>query len=284
MNVAQQPLPVREELVPAAGGIKLLVRSWLPAEPARGIVAIVHGFKSHSGHYFWAADQLVASGFAVYAVDLRGRGKSGGERFYVEKLDDYLGDVRQLVDLARSRHADVPVFLLGHSAGGVISTVFTLDNQAQLAGLICESFAFEVPAPGFVLAAVKWLSRIAPRLKVLKLPNADFSRESHVVAAMNKDPLLADEVQPAHTVAEMVGANARLRREFPQIKLPVLILHGTADKVTLPKGSQAFFKAAGAADKTLKLYDGHVHDLLNDTGRERVMADIKQWLLAHLAQ
>jgi acylglycerol lipase len=99
---------------------------------------------------------------------------------------------------------------------------------------------------------------------------------------MNRDPLIADEVQPTNTVAELVRADERLKREFPLITLPVLILHGTADKVTNPKGSQLFYETAGSRDKTLQLYDEYVHDLLNDVGKEKVMADIASWIGARL--
>jgi alpha-beta hydrolase superfamily lysophospholipase len=214
----------------------------------------------------------------VYALDLRGRGKSGGERFYVDHVSKYVGDLAALIRLAKSREPGLAVFLLGHSAGGVVSCVYTLENQRELAGLICESFAFRVPAPGVVLALVKGLSGIAPRLRVLKLKNEDFSRDPKTVNSMNEDPLIHHEVQPAKTVAALVRADERLKREFPRITLPVFIMHGTVDKATLPSGSQFFYDTAGSTDKTLKLYQGHFHDLLNDFDREIVMADIKAWI------
>lgn len=272
----------REEKVMGSSGMNVFIRSWRPHAAARGVVAIVPGFNSHSGYYLWAAEQLVAMDLAVYAVDLRGRGNSDGERFFIEKFADYLSDVSTMVDLAKSREPGLPVFILGHSAGGVVSCVYTLENQAGLAGLICESFAFQVPAPDFVLAVLKGLSHIAPHAHVLKLNNEDFSRDPKVVEFMNNDPLIAHEVQPTLTVAEMVRADERLKREFPLIKLPVFILHGTLDKATKPSGSQLFFDTAGSADKTLKLYEGHYHDLLNDIGKEQVMADIQSWLSARL--
>jgi acylglycerol lipase len=273
---------VREEKVEGGAGLEIFVRSWRPDGAARGVVAIVHGVNSHSGYYLWAAEQLVASGLAVYALDLHGRGKSDGERFYLEKIGDYVDDVNSLVRLAKSREPGLPVFLLGHSAGGVISSVYTLEHQAELAGFICESFAFRVAAPDFALAVVKGLSHLAPHAHVLRLKNEDFSRDPQVVRAMNADPLIADEVQPTRTVAELVRADERLEREFPLITLPVLILHGTADKVTRSSGSQLFFDTAGSTDKTLKLYEGHVHDLLNDLDKEIVMADITAWIQARL--
>jgi alpha-beta hydrolase superfamily lysophospholipase len=174
------------------------------------------------------------------------------------------------------------MFMLGHSAGGVVACTYALDHQAELAGLICESFAFQVPAPDFALAVLKGLSHIAPHAHVLPLKNEDFSRDPKVVAAMNADPLIAHETQPTQTVAAMVRADERLKKEFPLITLPVLILHGTADKATRPSGSQAFYDAAGSTDKSLKLYEGAFHDLLNDTDKETVMADITRWVDEHL--
>jgi len=266
----------------STGGLNIFFRSWRPTAKPRGVVVVVPGFNSHSGYYGWVADQFVARGLAVYAVDLRGRGKSDGERFYVQQFADYVSDASGLVALAKSREPGLPVFLLGHSAGGVVACTYALEHQAELAGLICESFAFQVPAPDFALAVLKGLSHIAPHAHVLPLKNEDFSRDPKVVAAMNADPLIAHETQPTQTVAAMVRADERLKQEFPLITLPVFILHGTADKATRPSGSQAFYDAAGSTDKTLKLYDGGFHDLLNDTDRETVMADITRWVDARL--
>ena len=273
---------VREETFESRGGVKIHLRSWQPAGAARAVVVLCHGVNSHGGQYVWPAEQLVDAGFAVYALDLRGRGKSEGERFYVEDVADYVGDVDGTIRIAKSRHAGLPVFLLGHSAGGVVSATYTLDHQSELAGFICESFAFQVPAPGFALATLKGLAHIAPRLPALKLRNEDFSRDSEAVARLNADPLIAHEVQPAATVAALVRADERLREEFPKITLPVLIMHGTADKATVCHGSEFFYQTAGSKDKTLKLYEGHYHDLLADTGKEAVLADVRAWIEKHL--
>ena len=260
------------------GGLNIFTRSWLPAGQARGVVVLVHGFNSHSGYYSWVAGQLVANGLAAYALDLRGRGKSEGERFYVEKFSDYVNDVHSFVKIAKSEQPNLPAFLLAHSAGGVVGCVYALEHQAELSGLICEDFAHEVPAPDFALAVFKGLSHIAPHAHTLKLKNEDFSRDPKVVEAMNSDPLIANESQPVETMAEMVRADERLKKEFPLITLPVLILHGSADKVTKPSGSQHFYERAGSKDKTLKIYEGNYHDILNDIDKETVMADILEWL------
>jgi acylglycerol lipase len=264
------------------GGVHLFFRSWRPSVPPRAVVVIVPGFNAHSAYYAWAGGQLVADRLAVYALDLRGRGRSDGERFYVDTFDDYVADVASLVAFATSTEPAVPVFLLGHSAGGVVASLFTVDHQRELAGFICESFAYQVPAPDFALAVFKGLSHVAPHAHILHLKNEDFSRDPQAVAVMNADPLIAHETQPTRTLAAMVRADERLTDAFPRITLPLLILHGTADQATRPGGSQLFYDAAGSTDKTLKLYEGHVHDLLNDLGKDAVMADIRRWIDARV--
>jgi acylglycerol lipase len=276
------PATAQEERIDSSNGVRIFVRSWSAGPNPPAVIVICHGVNSHGGQYGWVGEQFAAAGFAVYALDLRGRGKSEGERFYVEHVEDYVSDVAAVVSLAKSRNPGAPVFLLGHSAGGVVSSIYVLENQAELAGFICESFAFQVPAPGFALAAIKGLSHIAPRLPVLKLKNEDFSRDPKAVEALNNDPLTAHEVQPAITVAALVRADERLREEFPRITLPVLIMHGTEDRATVCHGSEFFFETVGSRDKTLKLYKGHYHDLLNDLGKEEVMNDIRRWIEARL--
>lgn len=263
-------------------GLRIAYRRWTPPGAARGMVVIVPGFNSHSGYYLWVADQLTELGLAVYAIDLRGRGQSDGERFYVQDFDEYLADVDGLVRIARGAHPGLPLFVLGHSAGGVVSCLYALAHQSELAGLICESFAFQVPAPDFALAVLKGLAFVAPHAHVLRLKNEDFSRDPAVVDAMNADPLIAHETQPTQTVAEMVRADERLKDAFPAFTLPLLILHGTEDKATRPSGSQQFFDRAGSPDKSLKLYNGAYHDPLNDTDKSLVIGDIAAWLTARL--
>ncbi|MGC4039001.1 MAG: alpha/beta hydrolase [Chitinophagaceae bacterium] len=259
-------------------GLKIFTRTWLPAGTVRGAIIIVHGLNSHSGYYQWVADQFISANYAAYALDLEGRGESEGERFYVQSIYDYVNEVDQLVDIARAAHPGLPAFILGHSAGGVVSCLYTLEHQEKLNGLICESFAYQVPAPDFALAVLKGLSHIAPHLHTIKLKNEDFSRDKSVVERMNNDALIAHESQPSKTMEQLVIADERLKKDFPLIKLPVLILHGTNDKATKYSGSQFFHDHAGSTDKTLHLYEGHYHDLLNDVDKEKVMADIIDWV------
>jgi alpha-beta hydrolase superfamily lysophospholipase len=267
-----------EDSFEGTGGLKIATRTWRPASSPRGAIVLVHGFNAHSGHYRWAAEQLAKDGLVVYALDLRGRGQSEGERFYVERFDEYVDDVARLVSIVKQNEPGLPLFMLGHSAGGVVACSYALDHGAQLAGLVSESLAFRVPAPAFALKALKGVSLLAPHARVLRLKNEDFSRDPKRVAQMNADPLIRDEVQPAQTVAAMVRADERLARESGKIKLPILLLHGTSDNATKPAGSEYLFKHVASIDKTLELYEGHYHDLLADFGRQQVIADIVGWI------
>lgn len=259
-------------------GQKVFYRHWRSADVPKAVVVIVHGFNSHSGYFQWVAEQLTVSDYEAYALDMRGRGNSDGERFYIQDYSDIIGDIDRLVTIAKTAHPTLPIFLLGHSAGGVLSSVYTLEHQNRLNGFISESFAFQIFAPDFALAVLKGISHLVPHAHVVKLKTEDFSRNASVVEAMFNDPLIAHEVQPTKTMQQLVLAVERLKAEMSTITLPLLIMHGSEDKVTRPSGSQYFYDHAGSKDKTLKLYEGHYHDLLNDVDKEIVMADILQWL------
>lgn len=282
MSLSNVASPI-EQWLDGKGGLRIFTRYWEASGTPKASLVICHGVNSHGGQYIRAGEEFSARGYAVTALDLRGRGRSEGERFYVDTIDDYVSDLSQTIELARSRHPDLPVYLLGHSAGGVTSVTYALDYQDRIAGLICESFAFRVYAPNFALKLLEGASHIAPHAHVLRLKMEDFSRDPAWVAQLNADPLTLDEVQPVQTVASFARAGERFEREFSRITLPLLILHGTADKATRPDGSQQFFDEAGSPDKKLNLYEDHYHDLLNDLGREEVMDDIVEWMDARVA-
>jgi acylglycerol lipase len=273
--------PVSEQWLEGTGG-RLFTRHWEPDGQSKASLVICPGFNAHSGQYVRAAEEFAGRGLAVTAVDLRGRGKSDGERFYVEQIGDYVSDLSLTIEAARDRHPDLPVYLLGHSAGGVTAASYALDHQDRIAGLICEDFAFRVFAPDFALKLIEGASHIVPHVHVLKLKMEDFSRDPEWLAQLLADPLTRDETQPVETVAALARAAERLDREFGRITLPVLILHGTADKLTRPDGSEQFHREAGSSDKTLRLYEGSYHDPLNDLDREQVRDDIVAWIDARL--
>lgn len=273
---------MHENVFESFDGLKIFYRSWRPDGPPKAVVVINHGVLAHSGQYLWPGEALAAAGFAVHAIDMRGRGRSEGKRFSISDVAEYTGDLDRLIGIAKQGDPGLPVFLIGHSAGGVVGCTYALDHQDELAGFICESFAYRVYAPAFLQWLLKALGGLIPNVPVLKLNTDDFSRDPAVAERLRNDPLIKGEVQPVSTVAALIRATERMTREFSRITLPILVLHGTADKVTVPSGSPFFHAHAGSADKTLTLYEGHVHDLLSDTGKEGVLGDIVAWITARL--
>ena len=199
------------------GGVKIFTREWQPAGKPHGVVVISHGFNAHSGQYEWVAQQFTSKGLAVYALDHRGRGRSEGERFFVKKFADYTKDLATFIDMVKAREPGLPVFLLGHSAGGVIACVYALEHQDEIAGLICEDFAYQVPAPDIALAIAQGAQPRAPHAHVFKLKNEDFSRDPGGRGGDERRP--ADRQRGrsrAQTVAELVRADERAEEELPR--------------------------------------------------------------------
>jgi acylglycerol lipase len=259
-------------------GQQIFYRNWKTGANPKGIILLIHGLNSHSGYFRSFALQLNKINVEVYAMDIVGRGQSDGERYYISAYSDIVNDIDQLTDIAKSANPVAPVFLFGHSAGGVFAAVYAVQHQDKLKGLISASFAFQIPAPAFALSTMKVLGYLIPHARVVKLNNEDFSRDTAIVSTMNNDLLLAKEKQPTRTMQQLILADEYLKKRIPELKLSLFILHGTADKVTKPVGSQYFMVHASSNDKQLNLYDGYCHDLINDKDNDRVIGDIIDWL------
>jgi alpha-beta hydrolase superfamily lysophospholipase len=268
-----------------ADGESISYRAWRPASsPSRAAVLLVPGFKAHSGRYDWIGRQLASMGFAAHAVDLRGRGESEGPAFVVEDFEQYVQDVEAMAVAVRAAEGHAPSFVVGHSAGAVVALLYAIRHQQELAGAVAMGIAQELPAPGLALWAFKLLGKVLPRAPVLKLKSEDFTRDREILASMNADPLIATEAEPLQTVAALIRATERLRAQIERLTVPVLFMHGTADRAARPSGSESLYAAAGSRDKQLQLYEGVLHEPLADLGRERVLADLLKWLDEHVTR
>jgi acylglycerol lipase len=267
-----------------AKGLEIYWQTWREQVPARAVVVISHGAGEHSGRYERPALALAEMGYPVYALDHRGHGRSEGRRALVDRLDNAAADLDLLIDLARREQPDVPLFLLGHSLGGTIALRYALRHQDKLDGLILSGpvAAVDLP-PAPVRLAAKALSAVAPWMGALGVDPAVVSRDPVEVEAYRTDPLVHHGKLPVRTVAEIAAATERFPEQVGGLTLPILLVHGSEDRLAPVRGSRMVHERAGSEDKTLKIYDGFFHEVLNELpeDRARVLADIVAWLNAH---
>jgi alpha-beta hydrolase superfamily lysophospholipase len=275
--------PTDEATFAGERGLEIFWCRWRPAGAPRSVVVIAHGAGEHSGRYGHVAARLIREGHAVYALDHRGHGRSGGKRALVDRLDYTVADLDRLVLLARESHADLPVFLLGHSMGGLIALSYTVQHQDRLSGLILSGAlaALEAATPT-QRAAARVLSAIAPGLGIIAVDPSLVSRDPAVVAAYTSDPLVHHGKLPARTVAELAAAVESLPETVTAITIPTLILYGTADTLALPQGSEMLAERIAAEDLTTKAYDGLYHEILNEPEQDAVLDDVCAWIAAHV--
>ncbi|BAO29214.1 alpha/beta hydrolase [Sulfuritalea hydrogenivorans] len=268
----------------AADGVKLSGQAWLPPAP-RAVVAVVHGIAEHAGRYAFLADRANQCGLGVVSADLRGHGRSPGERSYVERFDDYLLDVDALMAKARELAAGRPLFLMGHSMGGAIALRWLAQRKQPVAGLILSSAALKIggDVPRLLVALAPLLSRWLPHLRGTRLDPATISRDPAAVAAYVNDPLVSLLAPPARTGAELLQAMEANRAAAAGLALPVYLFHGDADRLTDPDGSRDIHERWGGSDKTLRLWPGSRHETFNDLDREGVVAELLGWILARCA-
>ena len=264
-----------------AGGVEIAWRAWLPAGEARAVVVIAHGAGEHSGRYPHVGERLVDAGYAAYALDHRGHGLSGGRRALVDRMDHVVADLDTFVTLASSRHPGRPLHLLGHSMGGCIALVYAGRHQERLSGLLLSGAVARLDAPAALKVVVRGLSRVAPALGVVAVDPALVSRDEAVVRAYREDPLVFHRKLPARTLAEMADAADRFPASVGALRLPLLVMHGGADAIVPADGSRMVHDRAGSADRTLRIYEGLFHEILNEPERAAVLADITGWLDAH---
>lgn len=265
-----------------ADGLGLAAQAWLPPAP-RAVIALVHGIAEHGGRYEAFAARAIARGIGVVTLDLRGHGRSPGERSYVERFDDYLLDVDALWARARELAAGMPMFLMGHSMGGAIALRWAAQRRQAMAGLILSSAALKIggDVPRLLIALAPLLSRWLPHLRGTRFDPSVISRAPAVVAAYVNDPLVSLKAPPARTGAELLAAMEANRAAAAGLDLPVYLFHGDADRLTDPAGSREILAAWRGADKTLRLWPGSRHETMNDLDREAVIAELLDWVGIH---
>lgn len=268
----------------ARGTSRLYRQTWLPDGAPRAVVVLAHGLGEHSGRYTYFARHCTDRGFAVCALDHHGHGKSEGLAGHVERFSVYLDGIRELLSRVRDEHPGLPVFMLGHSMGGLIAAAFMRESQSAFHGCILSGPALMSDAApnAIVLWVNRLLSSLAPTLPMIGLDPAGVSRDPEVVRAYVSDRLVHHGKMSARLIAELMATMRATLAAAPEIELPLLIMHGEADVLTSPSGSRALYAQAASVDKTLKLYPGLYHEIFNEPEKDAVLTDMTDWLEARL--
>jgi alpha-beta hydrolase superfamily lysophospholipase len=273
-----------EKSFTGVGGTNIVYDLYEPAAAElRGMILVVHGVAEHAGRYRHVADRLVGLGLRVVVPDHRGHGRSGGKRLLVRDLSEFTADLETLRRLEAVEGR--PTYLLGHSMGGEIALDYALDHQDALAALVLSAPAV---LPGddinpMLMRVAKVLGRLVPGLPGQKLSSASISRDPAVVKAYDEDPLVFRGALSAGIGGAMLRTMEGFPSRLPSLRLPLLVLSGTEDKLVNPEGAKLVDRLAGSTDKTLKMYPGLYHEVFNEPEQELVLGDLTDWLKAHLA-
>jgi alpha-beta hydrolase superfamily lysophospholipase len=259
-------------------GITLSFSAVLP-DPIRMVLVIVHGLSEHRGRYQRLQLDLAKEGIASYAYDQRGFGESDGSRTHMENYTDLLLDLKRVLEFVREGHPDRKMVILGHSFGGAVAAAFCIDYPNAADGLVLSAPAYDVPALPFRLRFIgTLLNRLLPSRPVRYPSNPEWlSRDPAIGVAFRNDPLVQRAGTPRFYV-EFGRMSEHLHRFAEKITLPTLILQGSRDRIVFPSGARALFGRIGSAKKKILWYDGFYHEVFNEIGREKVIADLMGWL------
>lgn len=272
------------EILVASDGLKLKRRSWQPEKPARAIVIIAHGYGEYAGRYASFASQLNAAGYAVESIDARGHGESEGPRVFIKSIDDLGRDFGRLCDQLIAQ-SNVPVFILGHSLGTLVTIKTISGRQDKIAGLILSGNALDgqsaLPRP--VIKILHVLARILPKLRLLPALSAkDISTDPEIVRAYQNDPLVERGRWRVMTGSATMKAIKACRELLADIKVPLYIMHGEDDQMLSVAGAHFAMQHAGSTDKTLSIYPGEYHEPLSGITKDKVIRDLIAWLNNHI--
>ena len=271
--------------------LNLVLQSWLPESP-RGVIVIIHGLAEHGGRYQETAAALSAAGWAVYAGDLRAHGLSpdipGAGRVHVERFTDYFRDVEAFIAEARNNHEGLPLFILGHSMGGLISISFVLERPQGIDGAIISSPALGIhpdsKPPAWLKMMVGLLSVIAPRLRVASdLDTQLISRDPEVVQAYMDDPLVSEKVS-VRWYREFTRAIKRANQAAVTLKVPMLLMQSGSDRLVDPDATSNWAEATPDGRVDFVVWEGLYHEMFNEPENEKVRQRTLSWLDSQMSR
>eukprot|EP01121_Diplochlamys_sp_Union-15-3_P012587 TRINITY_DN378_c0_g1_i1.p1 TRINITY_DN378_c0_g1~~TRINITY_DN378_c0_g1_i1.p1 ORF type:complete len:293 (+),score=35.95 TRINITY_DN378_c0_g1_i1:154-1032(+) len=269
-------------------GLHIFFRSWLPPIPPKAIVFLVHGYAEHSNRvgYQQISKKLQSEGFAVFALDHQGHGLSNGLSAHVESFQHYVDDVIQFVETVSSEYPGVPLFILGHSMGSLISLHTVLRKPTLFRGAIFTGMAlsFSDTIPSWLRKIVSFMSAIMPKLQVgPPLPSEYLSRNKEAVKLYLEDTFVYRSYFRARWLSEFFSSILEAQSRLKEINIPLITIHGENDKITDVKGSYILIEGISSTDKTIKVYPEGLHELFEDDQiKDQCFDTITQWLHSHL--
>ncbi|MGR5126835.1 alpha/beta hydrolase [Photobacterium swingsii] len=268
-----------------SSGKQIYTQSWQPkGSHPHAIVIIVHGLGEHSGRYQNLIQTLLPLNIAVYGLDHLGHGRSDGKRVFIDNFDEYIDALDSYVDQVNKAHPDSPLYLIGHSMGGLITATYLLQYQNKVNGVVLSAPAIQPPPQisPLLIKLGKYIAAIAPKLPAVALDIKGLSRDNKVIDSYLQDPLVHSGNVTAGLSRQIQLAMERIAREGHHIKLPLLVLQGTQDRLVNPQGANFLINTVSSEDKTLKQYDGLYHELFNEPEKAEILQDVAQWLSQHI--
>lgn len=264
----------------AGSGASLYYQAWHPKAAPKAIIMLIHGYAEHGGRYVDFAKFCNGHGYAVYALDHWGHGKSDGVPGFVPKFSAFEDGVDALLSVVKEDHPDLPIVLVGHSMGGLISTLYLTKNQSHFSAAVLSGPAIKVveEPSGVMLFISRLLSRIAPKMGVLGLDGNAVSRDPVEVEKYFADPLVYNGKISARLASEMFNAMQDAQAGLEKIVLPMLVMHGEEDRLAAVEGSKLAEEKLGSEDKLVKIYPELFHEIFNEPEREAVLTDMVNWL------
>jgi len=263
-------------------GIKFFMQGWEPDSDSKALLVLIHGLGEHTGRYVHVGKVMTDAGYALVGFDLRGHGKSGGARGHSSSLDTYMQDIRQFFRLMTQRYPNIPHFLYGHSLGGLLSLSYAIQYNEELKGVIVTGAALRssLQEQKTKIAIAKLIGSFLPAMTIQSgLDPRTISRDQKVVDAYVSDKLVHYSTSFGFGKAALSAIDLCFERAG-EFAIPLLIMHGTGDKLTYPSGSEDFARLAGEAGNavTLKLWDGLYHELHNEPEKAEVFKFMTEWL------
>lgn len=274
-------MPATDTSLTTKDGIPLRLRVWRPERPPRGQVVVTHGHGEHLGRYNHIAQALCGADFVAYTYDLRGHGRSGGKKGHSPSFLTYVDDLYEVHDLASRTDPTLPLWLMGHSLGGLITLTYGVRRAPQAAGMIASAPLLQAKyaPPRWKVLMAQTLASLVPSLTV-STELSEGVRMSHDEAFLKSmpDQDLEHSQMSLRVGNDVLSIMQETLAQAPRLTLPLLLLHGEADGAADPAASREFYKQAGSQDKTLKVYPGLYHEIMNETEREQVLSDLMGWL------